>query len=241
MSDSDGYPSGLDNAVEEEAGPPTPGLATRVLDVFFNPGKLAEALAAKPVWAGALLVGALLIVVQTSLIPVEVWEAMFREAALQRSQPMPEGFAMGGTFMRLSAVVGGAIGWFVFAFLMAGITTLVFAFILGDEGRYRQYLSVLAHAWLIPALVGLAMVPLRISESNPQLTLNLGSFFFFLPDGYLLKVFTMLDLSQLWAWLVVAQGASVIDPRRSFTSAAIILFGFSLAMAMIFAPFVPSM
>jgi len=234
MSDSDVLPV-------EEAQAPIPALPRRVLDTFFSPGKLAEALAQRPLWAGALFVGAVLIVLQTVLIPVEVWEAMFRETALQQGREMPEGLAIGGTFMRISAVVGGSIAWFIMSFLMAGIVTLIFAFILGDDGRYRQYLAVLVHAWMIPALVGCAMLPLRIAEENPQLTLNLGAFFFFLPDGYWLKVLTMLDLSQLWASLVMAQGASVIDPRRSFTSAAVILIGLSVALAMIFAPFVPTL
>jgi hypothetical protein len=131
--------------------------------------------------------------------------------------------------------------YFVVTFLFAGIVTLGFAFLLGDEGRYKQYLASLTHAWLIPGLVGLALVPLRISEQNPQLTLNLGTFLFFLPDGYLQKVFTMLDLSQIWAWLVVAQGAHVIDRRRSVGSAAALLILINVVLAMIFALFVPTL
>ena len=241
MSDSDARPVEADDVMQEEAQPSIPALPRRVLDTFFSPGKLAEALAQKPLWAGALLLGGVLMILQTALIPPEVWEAMFRETTLQRGSDVPDGFAMGGTFMRISAVVGGGIAWFVMSFLMAGILTLVFAFILGDEGRYRQYLAALAHAWLIPAFVGLVMVPLRISEQNPQLTLNVGAFFFFLRDGYLLKVLTMLDLSQLWAWVVAAQGLHAIDPRRSVTSATAILIGFSVVMALIFANFMPTM
>jgi hypothetical protein len=213
----------------------------RLVQAFVSPGKLGEALAEKPVWAGALIVGGILLLAQTALIPMEVWETTFREATLARGGEMPEGFEMGGTVARLSAVIGGTIFWFGFAFFVAGISTLVFAFILGDEGRYRQYLAALSHSWVIPAVIGLAMVPLRISQENPQLTLNLGAFFFFLPDGYLLKVLTMLDISQLWAWLVMAQGVHAIDPRRSVVSASVILIMFSVVMAMIFAPFVPTL
>jgi len=239
MTDSEPQEATPEQEAAAEEAAPAPPFHKRVLDVFFSPGRVMEALARNPVWAAALLLGAALVVLQTFLIPAEVWEAVFKEAALQRGQELPEGFAMGGPFMRISAVAGGGIGWIVFSFAMAGITTLVFAFVLGDEGRYRQYLSVMAHAWLIPALVGLVLVPLRIAESNPQLTLNLGSFFFFLPDGYLLKVLTMLDLSQLWAWLVIAQGVHAIEPRRSVKSGALILLAMALAMAMIFAPFAP--
>ena len=205
------------------------------------PGKLAVALAEHPAWALALIVGGVLVVAQTALIPPEVWDSMFRETMLQQGREMPEGFGAGGTIMRVSAVVGGTIMYFLISFLFAGIVTLALVFFLGDEGRYKQYLASLTHAWLIPGLVGLALVPLRISEQNPQLTLNLGSFFFFLPDGYLLKVFTMLDLSQMWAWLVMAQGAHAIDPRRSVGSAATLLIGISVVLAMIFALFVPTL
>jgi hypothetical protein len=220
---------------------PLPPFHIRVLQTFVAPGKLAETLAHTPAWALALVVGGLLIVAQTVLIPPEVWDAMFRETLLQQGREMPEGFDAGGTIMRVSAVVGGTIMYFVITFLFAGIVTLGFAFLLGDEGRYKQYLASLTHAWLIPGLVGLALVPLRISEQNPQLTLNLGTFFYFLPDGYLQKVFTMLDLSQIWAWLVVAQGAHAIDRRRSVGSAAAVLILISVVMAMIFALFVPTL
>jgi hypothetical protein len=232
--------SEVEEAMEGQAHAKS-GLPRRVLDTFLNPGRLTEGLAEHPAWAGALFLGALLIVLQAVLIPVEVWEVMFREAALQRGQDLPEGFAMGGGFMRLSAVIGGAIGWFLMTFLMAGIVTLVFAFVLGDEGRYRQYLAVMAHAWLISAFVAVLLVPLKIATQTPQMTLNLGSFFFFLPEGYFLKFLTALDLSQIWGWLVVAQGAHAIDSRRSFKSAAIILLGFAVVLALIFAPFMPDM
>ena len=220
---------------------PLPPFHTRLIQTFVAPGRLAEALAHNPAWALALVVGALLIVAQTVLIPPEVWDAMFRETMLQQGREMPEGFGAGATVMRISAVVGGAIGYVVMSFLFAGIVTLLFAFLLGDEGRYKQYLASLTHAWLIPSLVGLALVPLRISEQNPQLTLNLGTFFYFLPEGYLQKVFTMLDLSQIWAWLVVAQGAYAIDRRRSVGSAAAVLIAISVVMALIFALFVPTL
>jgi hypothetical protein len=218
--------------------PDLPSFPRRMLDVFLSPGHVMEALARRPAWATALVVGALLVVLQVWLIPMDIWEANFREIMLQRGQPV-EGLEVGGTFMRLSGIIGGMVGWTVINFLVAGILTFLFTFILGDEGRYAQYLSVVTHAWLIPALVGLALVPLRISQADPQLTLNVGTFFFFLPEGYLLKVLTLLDFSQLWALLVVAQGAHAIEPRRSFGSATAILLVLNLVLVLILATFAP--
>lgn len=222
-------------AGQAQAPPSLPPLHVRIGQVFFSPGNLVEALAAKPAWAAALVVGAVLVLAQTLLIPADVWDAAFREAILAQGREVPEGFGAGGTFMRVSAVIFGALGYLIMTFLFAGVVTLIFAFVMGDEGRYRQYLAVLGHAWLIPAVIGLLLLPLKISQENPQLTLNLSSFLFFLPEGYLTKVATMLDLSQVWAWLVIAQGAHAIDRRRSFGSAATVLMVLVVLLAMLFA------
>lgn len=217
------------------AGPALRPFPVRVVQTFFSPGVLMQALAGNPAWAVALTVGAALVIGQTLAIPAEVWDTMMREAIIRSGREMPAGFSMGGGLMRISALTAGTLGYFLITFLFAGIVTLVFSFLMGDEGRYRQYLAVLAHAWLIPAVVGLLLLPLKISQQDPQLTLNLGSFLLFLPEGYLSRVATMLDLSQGWAWLVVAQGAHAIHPRRSFESAIAVVMALFFAGALLFA------
>jgi hypothetical protein len=152
---------------------------------------------------------------------------------------MPEMPANVVSIMRIAAPIGAGVSTVLFGFLLAGIVTVLFAFILGDEGTYRQYLAVLAHSFLIPATIGLLLLPLKISQENPQLTLNLGSFFVFLREGYLLKLLTLMDLSQIWSWLVVAAGAHAIDPRRSFASAAAILLILQTGIVMLLAIWVP--
>jgi hypothetical protein len=62
---------------------------------------------------------------------------------------------------------------------------------------------------------------------------------FFLEDGYLLNVFKAFDLTQIWASLVIAQGATAIDSRRSFGSAAAFIIGLLLVVALIAARFMP--
>lgn len=238
MPSPDDVPEARTEGVEqapEDRGPELPGFASRIVQTFFSPGAVMEALARNPAWAAALLLGAALVLTQTLLIPTDVWQASFREAMVSQGREIPEGFAAGGSIMRISAVVMGTVMYAVMAFILAGVVTVIFAFVMGDDGRYTQYLAATAHAWLIPAVVGLALVPLRISQENPQFTLNLGSFLFFLPEGYLTRLGNMLDLSQAWAWLVVAQGAHAIDRRRSFGSAAAVLMVLFLAMAMLFA------
>lgn len=231
VSGADG-PGGPAGAAEGPALRPFPA---RVVQTFFDPGALTEALALRPAWAAAVIFGAILVVGQILLIPAEVWEAMMRETLLRQGREMPEGFAMGGSVMKISTLVFGTLGYFLMTFLLTGIVTLVFAFVMGDEGKYRQYLAVLGHAWLIPGLVGFALLPLKIAQQDPQLTLNLGTFLYFLDEGYVARVAKMLDFSQAWAWLVVAQGAHAIHPRRSFAGAAAVVMVVFVITALFFA------
>jgi hypothetical protein len=216
-----------------------PPLPKRLFDVFFSPGRLNEQLAENPKWIGALLVSAAIVGLSMALIPAEVFLEFQREQALERGVDFPE---LSDRMVRVTRVIVpslAAVSTLLFTFLFAGLYTLVFAFILGDEGRYVQYLAVVSHAWFIAALFGLLITPLRISTGDPQLTLNLANFLFFLPDGYLLNVFRVLDLTQIWSTLVIAQGTHAIYSRRSFASAATILLIMLLGVALIVARFIP--
>lgn len=212
-----------------------PALPRRLLQVFINPGRLCEQLAEKPRWAGALVVSAVLIGSSMLLIPVEVFMEAQRAAAMERGTSMPDMPQSAMNVMRVAVPAVTVVFTVVIAFFFAGLYTIVFAFVLGDEGRFVQYLAVLTHAWFIAALFSLLLTPLKIQAGDPRFTLNLASFLFFVPDGYVLNVFRALDITQIWSTLVVAQGAHAIDPRRSFGSAAtiglIILLAFALVAA----------
>ena len=210
-----------------------PGIHRRFVDTFFSPSKMNAYLAAEPRWVVALVVSVALMGLQVALIPSEVWESLIREQSLAQGGtplPMPDWVT---DWMGILAAVGAAMTTAIAIPIGAGFLTVIFAFVLGDEGSYRQYLAVTAHSFFIPALVGLLIIPLKIATQDPQLTLNLGSFFFFLPSGYWLGVLTAMDLTQIWSSLVIAQGAHCIDRRRSFGSAVVILLSLMLAMALI--------
>ena len=225
------------DVAEETEHSELPSLPSRLFNVFLSPGKVMEAVAKNPVWVGALLVGAFLVAVQTLLIPFELVLDTQRQAMLERGQDpgdIPEAFM---NVMRYVTPVIAMIGIALVTFVSAGLYWLIFSFVLGDEGRYRQYLAVGAHALFVPAVIGLALVPLKIMTGDAQATLNLGNFLFFLPDGYLSNVFRLLDLTGIWSALIVAQGAHSIDPKRGFGSAAIVTLGITLVFALIFATF----
>ena len=218
-------------------GDPAPMLPRRLLDTLFSPGKLAADVAASPRWVGALLVSLALVALGTWLLPPELFAEAQRRAALERGVAMPPMTDRTLQMVRLGAVIGGPLAFGIISFVLSGLYTLIFAFILGDEGRYRQYLAIFAHASFIPALIGIPLVPLRISTGDAQFGLNLASFLPFLSDGYFLNVLRLMDLTQIWSSLVVALGAHAIDKRRSFASAAAILIGLQLAVALVIGRF----
>jgi len=221
-----------------EVGPPV--LPRRLFDAFISPGKMAQGVAEHPLWLGALLVSLALVALSTWLIPPELFAEAQRRAALERGVDFPPLTDRAlGTF-RIIAVVGGSLAFAVMSLVLSGLYTLVFAFILGDEGRYKQYLAIFAHASFIPALLSVPLAPLRIATGDAQFSLSLASFVLFLPDGYFLNVLRMMDLTQIWSTLVVALGVHAIDPRRSFGSAAAILLGILLAFALVVGRFLPT-
>jgi hypothetical protein len=221
-----------------EPGPPP--LPRRLLDAFFSPGKMVQAVARNPHWVGALLVCVGLIALATWLTPPELFAEMQRRAALERGVDAPPMTDRTLRVIRIASVVGGSIAFGLMAFVLSGLYTVIFAFVLGDEGRYKQYLAVFAHAAFIPALLSLTLVPLRIAAEDAQFSLNLASFAVLLEPGYFLNVLRMMDLTQIWSTLVVALGVRAIDDRRSFTSAAAILLGIQLAVALVVARFIPA-
>lgn len=227
----------IEERTEQTEEEPLPGLASRYLNVFVSPGALFDRLRERPVWAGAALLGAVFALAAGALIPVDITMAALREQMMAQGRSMPPGLEAGAKFMRIGLGVFGFIFWFVMVAFFAGIVTFVFAFVMGHEGRYRQYLAVVAHTQLIAATGALLIVPLRISTRDPELVLSVGTFLPFLGDGYLLRWMSLLDLFGLWGWVLVGLGAATVGRKGSWVSAAIIMLTIPVGMSALIAIF----
>lgn len=232
--------SDREESLEADAVGP-PGLFERLTMPFHSPAALFERLRAHPRWAATLVICAALIVLSFVLVPTEVWEGAVREQFLRSDRDVPEGFTVQGAWFRTAGMVAGTVFFFLWAFVLAGLYFIVFAFLLGDDVRYVQYLSVVSHAFVIGAVGALLLVPLRVAQADPQLTLNLSVFAFGLdPGSYPFRVLRLLDIFSLWSFVVAAVGISVMDPHRSFRSAATVLLTFALGFALVVGAFVPA-
>jgi hypothetical protein len=205
-----------------------------VAQVFVSPGQLFEALREKPVWVGALLVGVVMIAASTLLIPTDLMVEVTRQQLISQGNEVPPGLENMGMIFKVSGAVGAILFIFIWAFLLAGLCALFFNFIMGGEGKYKQYLSVVAHGTIIGALGALATLPLKIAQGDPQLTLSLGTFAFFLEEGYVLNVLKVLDLFGIWGSTVMGIGVTKMVPKISLGAALTFFYGLTVAMALVF-------
>lgn len=217
----------------EEPRAPLRSLPARLIDAIISPGRMARTVADNPKWVGAMLVCAVLLSLSVALLPYELMQDMQRRVMIQSGRPVQEIPANVQTIIRLVSIFAGGIGFAVLAFVGAAVTTFIFAFVLGDEGTYKQYLAVGVHAAIIPTLAAILYIPMRVAGGDPQLTINLGTFLPFLPDGFVHNVFRAMDISQVWSSLVAAMGIHAIDRRRSFASAAAIQLVVLLCIALL--------
>lgn len=211
-------------------------LPSRTLQVLVSPGRLFEELREEPRGLWIIVVSGLVVVGATALIPTEAWEAMLRSrTSMVPSGEVPVDPAEMAGVVRWTGVAGAALLWGVWALALGGVATLVFAFILGDEGRFKQYLAVAGHA-MVPVALGTALtLPLKIIETDAQLSLTLASFAVFLDEGYALRFLGTLDLFALWATVVMALGVSRIDPERSWAGATAILLSLYAVLGLLLA------
>jgi len=222
----------------EPPGAALPPLWKRVLDVFVAPGDLFAALAREPRWFAAVVVGGVLMGGASWVVPVEVYQDSMRAAALERGGAVPDNLEQIAGFSRLGATIFGPVLYLFMSALLAGFATLMFAFVFGDRGRFKQYLSAATHVSLISAVGQLVSTPLRISSGSPELGISVGSALAgFLPEGYLLNVLMTQQLFGIWATFAFAIAATRIEPKRGLGSAFAILMALSVGLGMIGALF----
>ena len=96
---------------------------------------------------------------------------------------------------------------------------------------------MIAHAGVISVL-GLAVNTWAQSRSGDMTqTLAVGTFFPFLPEGFVSEFLLALDLFQMWAAVVAGIGLAAADPRRKAGSTGAVLIGLVVVVALLRAAF----
>ena len=213
---------------------PLPGLPRRVLAVFVSPGDLFDRLREQPAWGVMMLVLVVLNVVMMFLLPAELFEEQIRRSVGEAGMGEDE-IALAVTIGRYAGIAMAGVMGAVGSFIIAGVLFFVFATLMGDKGRFRQYLSVVVHALVVSSVGALLQVPLKRNAGDMELVLSLGTFAPFLDEGFFLYFLNGIGLFGIWCAMLMAIGVTRVQPGRGWGGAfsvVMVLYGlFALGAA----------
>ena len=221
----------MNHATHPDPAAPAP-LGRRVLQTFLAPADLFRASRGYAPWMGPLLLSTLVAVVVVLAIPDQAFE-LTEPPVNRRGRPVEvtsglETIALYGRMLRmLSALAMHPL----IVLAAAGVLALLFRVLLRGEGRSLQYLSIAAHASLVAALGTLAAAAVALLSGAEPRGITPALLPLAPPGSFAHRLLEGLDLFTLWALLVAALGVSLVNRRRSFASAAAVLLGVYVALA----------
>ena len=194
----------------------------RLQGVFFNPQATFEALAAKPVWADALIFILIAFTLFTYFSApysrqdqrqifennVELRERMGEDAFNQRLEQMKNPPQWQAILGYASAPVTLLIG-----LLVASLFLLIFGRMGSTEGKYVQVMSAYLHANFIDKLLGngVRLFLILTKKSTLQATTSMAMFFPKMEvTSPAFAVLSQIDFFQIWMFGVLAFGLSAI-------------------------------
>ncbi len=194
------------------ADAPLPSLPVRIAQVFVSPGRLFEALRAKPVWIGILLVLLVVGVVAGLLVPEEAYRTMISQQMPRDADPAQIEGAV--RFWRTFGPLLGVILTPASIALVSGLLILAYNVVLGGEASYRQLFSATAHAYVILTAGGLIVLGL-LAAGGQQVIMSPALLLPDLGGGYAARLLGKVNIFAVWTIFVLGIAVSRIYPRRS--------------------------
>jgi len=209
------------------------GLVSRVFGVFFSPRATYASVAASPRWLGVLLVTCVVISGgYYALLSTEVG----KQAAFDQQTQIIESFGVklnDAAYERMEAgierakyttPIGQFIGLPIVLAIVAGILLGIFNALLGGDATYKQVFAILAHSSVITALQTIFVIPIDYLKESLASPTTLLAVMPFIDEGtFIGRLFSTIDLFQLWATFSLAIGLGVLYKRRT-TPIAISLY-----------------
>jgi hypothetical protein len=211
----------------DAARPPSApkSLPARIIGVLTSPADTFRSVAAHPRWFGMLLLGTLVVAgLQFWLLSTEVGQtAMLEQQERQMEsfgQPMSDQqydeFERRLPLMRyfvagFTVVIGPLI-----TFIIAGLLYAVFNAGLGGDAKFKQVLSIVTHAGVVPMLGAIFATPLNYVRESMTSPTTVSVFFPMLEEGSLAARFLgLIDLFWVWWLVVLSIGLAVLYRRRT--------------------------
>lgn len=204
-----------------------PPLLTRARDTFIAPARLFASFGECPPWIGVLALATAIAAVAVVAEPPEFFLSQLEDPVNRRGVPVeitsPPGEIV--LYGRMLAVLSAFAGHPMVAFAVAGLLSLVFTVIGPGETPFRQYLPLVSHALLIPAVGMLVAVLLRILTGDMAALPTVGGL---IPGisgtGWGGAVLDSINLFTLWMLAVLGIGVATLESRFTRTRATILLW-----------------
>jgi len=201
------------------------GLVSRVFGVFFSPRATYSSVAAYPRWLGALAVTCIVLSGgYYALLSTEVG----KQAAFDQQTQLIESFGVklnDAAYERMEAgierakyttPIGQFIGLPIVLAIVAGILLGIFNALLGGDATYKQVFAILAHSSLITALQTIFVIPIDYLKESLASPTTLLAVMPFIDEGtFIGRLFSTIDIFQLWGTLSLAIGLAVLYKRRT--------------------------
>ncbi len=215
----------------------------RLIGVFTSPGRAFASIDARPGW---ILPMVLVVVVNLVFITTagdiilserlaQQEEAMLERGATQ--EQVDQAMEMGTKFGTVMAYVFSVVGPPIVITIIAAVFMFVGNVMLGGKATFSKIFSVTAHAWLIPALYALVLIPLILTKESTLVTLSLASLLD--PEAqktFLYKILSYVDVFYIWWVVVYGIGLGVIyrmRTQKTITAVAVVYGLYAVAASAI--------
>lgn len=211
-------------------------LLQRATGVFHQPRAVMNAVAGNPTWVGPLLLVLGLSVLTAFLIPDEVMEQSTRNMLSK----VPGGDAAAAELdaQDFSATSVTNLLSIVFTTVITGLLIalwglLLFRGILGGEGGFKQYFSMVLISGVIASVGGLVSIPFQVQSGDLFAFVSVGTLLPFLGEGFLRTWMSAISLFTIWQCIVLGIGATCIDKELGRVAATLAFLLPFVAIAMV--------
>ncbi|CAN5800681.1 hypothetical protein BH23GEM3_BH23GEM3_02520 [soil metagenome] len=219
--------------VDDPQGSAPSSLGRRVVATFVSPSALFAAFRDHAPWVAPLLISMAVGILVIALLPDETFTVGMEHAVNRRGVPVEitSDTATIARWERIRLAFGVVVTQPVIAGVIAGLLTLAFSILLRGEARYRQYLAVTTHSFLISAVGALIVLPLQLTYADPEIRLSPTLLLPGLADaGFVGRFLDGINLFSIWMLVVVALGVTAVNRRRSAALPIMLVLGLYLAL-----------
>lgn len=229
-------------SINQEIPAEQPGLLKRLLWVFTSPGKLMASLAERPKVLLTLILAAIPIDL-LYFLRMPLYKDFLRNTLIQQSQGSymqslgvemtPEMIEAQLPMQVTLGLITTPVGIIIMMLLTALICFAIFR-IMGGEGKYKAYLSVVSHASVITVLYTLLLIPISYITGSLNLTPPVTSLATLVAKDavgpVIFGILSSLDLFSIWYYVVIAIGMAAVSKLKKKNVYIVVAILFVISM-----------